>query len=283
MTSHWLLSFLVGLCALVVGTFAGYLAWRRALQFHLVGKSSVLACVPLFSGLLGGGAAIVMFLPYLLVPHDRFYSAADVVRVLGAVGLGSALLFAYYFVPRLLAIEHSPLLRGGVHLLFEFLACLIVTLAGIRFNVWSPIPATEIALGNWAWPATILWMLLAMNVVKLLDGLEGAASVVLLVGAIAVFYTTLGTDEHFLNAFAAAVAGASLASLRLTAYPARLSLRGAGSSVAGFLFAVLTVLARQKTIAALLFIFPLGLVVVLIATAALGLLERIFFPDTGEE
>ena len=42
----------------------------------------------------------------------------------------------------------------------------------------------------------------------------------------------------------------------------------------GFVFALLTVLARQKTVAALLLIFPLFVIVILVGGAMLAFLER---------
>jgi len=265
--------------ALVAGFVAGYMAWGRAVRVHAAGQSSPMACLPLLAGVVAGLAVILALLPGLMAPHDKFYTPHDVIGIVLAVSVSVILLFCWYFYPKYLPAVFSPGMRWCVHFVFELVACVCVSLAGVRFSVLSPIPGTEVGLGAWAWPATIVWMLVAMNVVKLLDGLEGAASVLLLVAAVAVFHTTLGTQEHFLNAFAAVLAGASLASLRFTAYPARMSLRGAGSSVAGFLFAVLTVLARQKTVATLLLVFPLILVVILVGGIVLGGLERILFSD----
>jgi UDP-GlcNAc:undecaprenyl-phosphate GlcNAc-1-phosphate transferase len=171
-----------------------------------------------------------------------------------------------------------------ISLCLEIVASLIVVGAGVRFSILSVGTGAELPLGEWAVPLTVLWLVGATNVVKLLDGLEGAVSVLLLVGAVAVAYTTIGVPEHFLNAFSIAMIGATLASLRFNAYPARLSLRGPGSAFAGFLFAVLTVLARQKTVAALLLVFPLLLIVIIVGGAMLSFLERtVLIGDNDKE
>lgn len=268
--------------AFVVGTLAGYIVWHKMLGAGQRGTSDWRAALPLFSGSLAGAAGLLASLDVLLAPQDRFYSAGDAARILLSMMVGISIVYSGYFVVRSPAGFRQLLLRHVVRFLLELVACLLVTIAGIRFSVMSALPGREIALDSWAIPATVAWMLIAMNVVKLLDGLEGAVSVLLLVAGVAVFYTTLGTPEHFLNGFAFILVGSSLASLRFTAYPARLSLRGPGSACAGFLFAVLTVLARQKTVAALLFVFPITVVLILIGGAVLSGLERLIFPDREE-
>jgi UDP-N-acetylmuramyl pentapeptide phosphotransferase/UDP-N-acetylglucosamine-1-phosphate transferase len=78
------------------------------------------------------------------------------------------------------------------------------------------------------------------------------------------------------------IAAAALASLRFNLYPARLPIGGSGTALLGFLFAVLTVLARQKTIATFLLVLPLGLIVVVIGGYMLTFLERSMSFGSGE-
>lgn len=274
---------LVGTVSVFAGVATGYAAWRkRSASPTTVGKVSPKAAMPLIAGFVAGSLAMLAFFPALLAPRDRFYTERQALQILAAVNVSALLLFSIYFQERFFAKVNGWATRFAVRFLIELFACLVVIAAGVRFSVLSPIPGKELALDGWAWLATLAWMLVAMNTVKLLDGIEGAASVLLLVASVAIFYTTWGSEEYFLHTFAVVLAGASLASLRFTAYPARWSLRGAGSSVAGFLFAVLTVLARQKSVAALLFIFPLALVLVLLAGAVLSGLERILFSDRDQ-
>ncbi|MCX7624970.1 MAG: hypothetical protein N2Z21_01965 [Candidatus Sumerlaeaceae bacterium] len=272
----------VGSASVVAGVVAGYVAWRKIGPSAAEEKSSPKAALPLIAGVAAGSLAMLFFLPAVLAPRDRFYTERQALQILAAVNASTFLLFGVYYLERIRSLASSWHRRLFLRLVIELLACLVVIAAGVRFTVLSPIPGKEIPLEGWAWLATLVWMLVAMNTVKLLDGIEGAASILLLVASVAIFYTTWGTEEYFLQTFAIALGGASLASLRFTAYPARWSLRGPGSSVAGFVFAVLTVLARQKSVAALLFIFPLALVLIVLAGAVLSGLERILFSDRDQ-
>jgi len=166
--------------------------------------------------------------------------------------------------------------------ILEIAAAVLVVAGGVRFGVVS-IGERSFELGAWSPVLTVLWILVAMNVVKLLGGLDGAANVLLLAASAAIFYFAMGGGEHFLSVLALVVGAAALGSLRFNCYPARLPLSPRGHAVAGFLFAVLTVLARQKTVAFLLLIFPLALVAILLGGAMLAFLERTMMPGGDGE
>jgi len=283
MGTHGWLTLATSVVAFLAGMVGGWTAMSLASKKKHLHTHSWLAAVPLCAGMFVSLMFIIFIAPALLSPHDRFYSVHDAMRLTAAIGCGLVLILVGYttysgsFFQKRKAL--SLLLRFGM----DLLACIVIIAAGVRFSVFSPLPGKEYTLGGWAAFATLAWMLVAMSAVKLLDGLEGAASVLLLVSGVAVFYTTVNSDEHFLNAFAASLIGASLASLRFTAFPGRFSLRGPGSAAAGFLFGVLTVLARQKTVAALFCLFPLVLVVILVGGSVLSGLERAIFPGREDK
>jgi UDP-N-acetylmuramyl pentapeptide phosphotransferase/UDP-N-acetylglucosamine-1-phosphate transferase len=154
------------------------------------------------------------------------------------------------------------------------IAAFLSVAAGIRFGVVTPIVGPSMDLGGWAPAVTTIYIIGATYCVMLLNGIHGAPNVLLLVSAGLVYFMSIGASEHVLAAMCAVVAGSALGSLRFNIYPARLHLGFGGTAVAGYLFAVLTVLSRQKTVAALLLILPLLLIVVVVGGFMLSLLER---------
>ncbi|AXA35190.1 MAG: hypothetical protein D6691_08965 [Candidatus Hydrogenedentota bacterium] len=284
---------LIGAVACLAGMVLGYRGWKRSQPTGSVRSSQVsyYAAAPLVGGFVAGLLVLIAALQTIVGTNDRFYSVTSALRVSLGVLVGVLLIFAGYYRYRpysevedrgaAASSASSNRVCGLPHwlyrLILEVLAGLSAVAVGVQFSILSIGAGKEIALGGWSLILTLAWILLAMNVVKLLDGLEGAVVVLVLVAAVAVCYTTLGTGEHFLNALSACLIGASLAALRFNAYPARLSLRGPGTACAGYLFAVLTVLARQKTVAALLLIFPVFLILLILAGAMLSVLERTLF------
>jgi len=283
---------LVGLVACVVGMVLGYYGWKRSQSGapYPQPQVSYYAAMPLVGGFVAGLLVLIAALQTIVGTNDRFYSVPSALRIALGVLVGVLLIFAGYYryrpysetddAPGVVTASSSRVLglpQWIYRLVLEVLAGLSAVAVGVQFSILSIGAGKEIVLGSWSILLTLAWILLAMNVVKLLDGLEGAVVVLVLVASVAVCYTTLGSGEHFLNALSASLIGASLAALRFNAYPARLSLRGPGTACAGYLFAVLTVLARQKTVAALLLIFPVFLILLILAGAMLSVLERTLF------
>lgn len=154
-----------------------------------------------------------------------------------------------------------------------FIVACIASQLGIRFGVLSVGTASH-ELGHWSLPVTVAWVVVAAAVVQLLAGIAGAAVVVLLTASAAVFHVTLGAHEHVLNGLSLVFLCASIGVLGFHLPPARLPLSASATVFPGFLFAILTVLARQKTAATLLLVFPLSVAVILAVGFMVSFLER---------
>lgn len=301
-----MLEIVIGVVSFLAAVVVGYRSWRvrRRLGEKLAGTVSLkrrfglLAAAPVASG-FGAGMLLLAVFSSKIASNDRFYTPGSARLVAlsvlagGAVILCGELLLAAGIVAgsypwtnreRMQRVEtRAHRYRWLLDLFLETVAAVIVVGAGTRFSQISIGPEHGFVLGKWSAALTVLWLVVATNIVKLLDGLEGAANVLLLIASVAVFYVTLGVSEHFLNAFSVVVASAVLASLRFNFFPARLAMGGSGTAFVGFVFAVLTVLARQKTVAALLLFFPLVVVVLLVGGAMLTLLERTVSIGEGDK
>lgn len=296
----------VGIASFLTTMTLGYVCWRgrQRLQkrFSTVlppNAANPQAIVPVLGGISVGLVLICLFAGKI-VPDDQFYSVGAAISASLAVLAGGLLVSFGHFLLLTSWIVFAGLSSGsekgdGAGRLAAFmrwkwityaapllLASMLVAAAGVHFRVLGIASERNVQLGMWGPTLTVAWLIIATLVVQLLTGIEGAANVLLLVVSAAVFYSTLGTREHYLNAVTVAVMASSLASLRFNFFPARLSLTAGGTGYLGFVFAVLTVMARQKTVAALLLVFPLALVVILIGGAMLGLLERTMSADSDD-
>lgn len=300
--SRLMLEGVVALASFVGAMMAGYRSWRAwnglkgRLPAGVSQRSGHLGDNPVFAGVLLG-LAVTAAAAGALLPGDRFHSVGGALTIIGAIATGLVLILhgqSAMMMPSLLSVlagkdpvsdaakDRLNLLARRVRRLqplLEMTAAVLVVAAGVRFGVVS-VGERSFELGAWSPVLTLIWIMVAMNVVKLLGGLDGAANVLLLVASVAIFYFAIGGGEHFLSALALAVAGAALGSLRFNCYPARMPLSLRGHAVAGFLFAVMTVLARQKTVAVLLLVFPLALVVIVLGGAMLAVLERTMMPGS---
>jgi UDP-GlcNAc:undecaprenyl-phosphate GlcNAc-1-phosphate transferase len=218
------------------------------------------------------------------LPGDRFYPNWEALLI-AAVPVVAGLAFLILdivFPPRVFARHKvirpepppgTPVARSFWLIGLLTAAALTGTLCGIQFPIVAVV-GEKLNLGEYSALASLAWLIIATLVVKMLDGLDGAASLLLLLTAGMVCYTTMQSIEYLLSTFSIILIGVVIGSIRFHMYPARLALRGGGSLFIGFLFAVLTVLARQKSITAGVVIIPVLLLALLLGGAMLGILER---------
>lgn len=105
----------------------------------------------------------------------------------------------------------------------------------------------ELHPGAWGILINIFWVALLSNAINLIDGLDGLATGVSLIGALALGVIALifGVTEAALAC--AALSGALIAMLYFNMYPARLYLGDSGSLLIGYLFAVFSFLVPMKS------------------------------------
>jgi len=287
-SNRLLLDGCAGGVAFLAALLTGYVCWRAlerrgsAIGVQRWGGERLRALfgfLPLWIGCVCGLAVIAVLRRNLT--GDRFYEPAVALKV-GLAPLLAGLVFLLVDM-----IKPKPVVQPGgragagrtagrtaLMLAAQLVASGVVVLAGIVFPILSVAPGNTVELGTLAPIATIAWLLFATSFVKLLDGLHGAALFLLLLAALAVGLVTSFNNEFFLNAYAAVVTGAVIGSLRFHLHPPRIVQSGGATAFVGFMFAVLTVLARQKTVAALLIVLPLVVVVLVAGGLMLGFLER---------
>lgn len=305
------LEVLVGIAALGAAIASGYRAMGagKRLQAKL-GEGvaipqdkvqSAFGKLPLVTGAIVGLMLVAVFAGSL-ASGDRFYRAMQAARI-AIAGAGGVFLIAYgmLILTFLFVSRHYKLLatdrKAEAAALFErfeqrqwlrrfvlvLLAAVLVVWAGVRFEVATILPGRELDLGWFAPYLTVFYIVLATYAVVLLNGIHGAPNLLLLVASVLVFFWTIGGNEYFLAAFAIVLIGASLGSLRFNLHPARLPMDLDGTAVAGFLFATLTVLSRQKTMAAMLLLLPLMLIVIVLGGMMLSGLEKTIGMDSAEK
>jgi len=119
------------------------------------------------------------------------------------------------------------LTRVGV----EIAVAVALWLVHIRAGLFG-VPALDLAL-------TIAWVLVIVNALNLLDNMDGLASGVAAIAALAFFVLAAAQDDYLVAALAAALAGVSIGFLRHNFPPARIFLGDAGSLLLGFMLATL--------------------------------------------
>ncbi len=153
-------------------------------------------------------------------------------------------------------------------LIFSTIAVLLVLAGGLNFDgITNPLGGT-IGLDFWkihtSYFGTILvgveiisflWLMGMIYTVKILDGLDGLATGVVMIGALAVAALAGGTTKFFqpdVSLVALVLAGSCLGFLFLNFYPAKIFLGEGGGQFLGLMIGVLAIIAGSKIATALL-------------------------------
>jgi len=271
--SNLLLPIASGGVALAAALVAGYIMWHARIK-STSDSDTLGGAGPLVVGLLAGVLVLVATVSQF-IDLDRFYTSSSAISAISGTVIAALVILG---IPMLCNSKDSLNRRLTISFLAILLASFIVTSFGIRFTILDLPLLGVITLGQWAICVTVIWLMFTVGVVKLLDGLYGAASVVLIVAGGAGVLAHIAYHEYFLTGLSLVFCGAALGALRFNMSAERLPLRGVGTLLVGFLFGVLTVLARQKSVALILLLSPIAVILVLAAGAMLTFLERSLLP-----
>src|SRR5439155_21137080 len=235
------------------------------------------------------GAALALAIVVMLTP-----AVGGMARLLGVVDkpdgrrlnrspiprLGGLALFLGVLVPGLAFLPLGPETRGL--LLGAAVATTVGAIDDFRGLRWweklaGQIAAAAIPTGFGIWidrftfpflgvhdlpswlgvPASILWIVAIMNMINLLDGLDGLAAGVCAIsgGTFCVIALSLGKPDAAI--VSAIVVGATVGFLRHNFYPARIFTGDSGALLLGFVLATISVQGLLKTAATVALFFPL--------------------------
>jgi UDP-GlcNAc:undecaprenyl-phosphate GlcNAc-1-phosphate transferase len=184
----------------------------------------------------------------------------------------------------------------------QILAAGLLVLSGIQLLfVWFPSQGTVVIGSDLGVPLTVAWVLLMVNAVNLIDGLDGLAAGISVIAAGAFFvYLYAGPTPAFIQPnppaalLSAVTAGAALGFLPYNFYPARIFMGDSGSMLLGALLAAATISGVGQTVEpsggdiaafSIPILIPLIVLAVPLSDVALAVVRRIrrgrpvFAPD----
>jgi len=152
--------------------------------------------------------------------------------------------------------------RFGIHAEKKLYGQLVVIVAlmllGQRIDTLTLPLIGTFALGGWAWPFTLFWYLGFINSMNLIDGLDGLASGISILGCVALVVIAMAIEQMFSTLFAATLCGATVAFFYWNISKRKIFLGDSGSMWMGLALAILTVnLNRQASISLPILVAPM--------------------------
>lgn len=193
---------------------------------------------------LGGGVAVFLGLVFafaatILIARQWGY-------LLGDVSMKWRMLFAA--AAAILAIgliDDIWRLRGRQKLLLQFVIVSALVGSGTIVNSVSII-GFQIQLGAFAFPATVLWLLISVNALNLIDGADGMATTAGAIICLGLGFTSLAMGAPLSAVVGFALAGALGGFLCFNRPPASIYLGDAGSMMIGLIVGALAVWSSFK-------------------------------------
>jgi UDP-GlcNAc:undecaprenyl-phosphate/decaprenyl-phosphate GlcNAc-1-phosphate transferase len=193
----------------------------------------------LFVGVMGAGA-LAYFMPDL---HDVFRLSSEAL----GIGVGATIIFV------LGAVDDLRTLPAPVKLAGQVFACGIMFLFGVKMQ-FVLLPNQVVSLGDdVSVLVTVVWLVVMINAVNLVDGLDGLAAGIVAIAAACFFvYTFELQAENLLGPAPSAplvaitIVGASLGFLRYNFHPASIFMGDSGSNLLGLLLGAATVVGVGK-------------------------------------
>jgi len=183
----------------------------------------------------------------------------------------------------------------------QVLAAGVLILTGVELLFfWFPTQGVISLSADLAVPLTVAWVLIMVNAVNLIDGLDGLASGIVAIAAAAFFVwvyvepSSFPESAHTAALLCAVAAGAAIGFLPYNFYPARIFMGDSGSMLLGLLLAAATIAGVGRTlqphgadvaafaIPVLIPIFVLAVPLIDVALAVIRRLRRgrpVFAPD----
>lgn len=185
-------------------------------------------------------------------------------------------------------IDDIKELSAKTKLSLQILATIVLVLFGIKINVLTnPFnPGEVIHLGMLSVPLTIFWIIGVTNAVNLIDGLDGLASGLSMIGAITLGLVAWSHEGQWIILVCSMIlAGSILGFLKYNFHPAKIFLGDTGALFLGFTLATLSVLGLTKGAAAISIFVPIVVLGVPILDTLFAIVRRymnkqpIFKPD----
>jgi len=155
-------------------------------------------------------------------------------------------------------------------------AAMVLVLFGYGVPVLTNPFSGSFSSGAISIPLTVAWVLIVVNAINLIDGLDGLAAGAVLIAAVTLWWVGRSHSDFYVMFLSALLIGATLGFLRYNFPPARIFMGDTGSHFLGLTIAAASLLENRKGTAAVTLLLPLVALAVPILDGVAALMRRIW-------
>ncbi len=169
------------------------------------------------------------------------------------MGLSYVTIFAVGAIDDVVQLKPWPKLFGQI-----IAAAIAVTSGLVVGSIVNPFaPGELISLGWFAYPVTVIYLVAYVNIINLIDGLDGLASGITFIASVTMFVIAWMAGRFDAAAISIALAGSALGFLKYNFNPASIFLGDSGSLLLGFVLGTVSLLTVTRFAGLTTMIVPL--------------------------
>ena len=138
----------------------------------------------------------------------------------------------------------------------------IAWFSGLLIDQFTLFKYLSIRFSYFSFPVTVLWIVVFMNAINLIDGLDGLASGIVAIASIFIFVISLLVDNGSVSVLSLMLLGSIVGFYFYNFPPASLFMGDGGAYFLGFMYATIGLMGIKKSSVAVLFIIPIILLLI---------------------
>ncbi len=167
-------------------------------------------------------------------------------------------------------------LSAIVKLLGQLIAATLVVSTGLTINVLSvPFLVENFELGIWSYPISVLWIVAITNAINLIDGLDGLAAGISLIGIATIAFMAGAAGKGLILTLALILIGSIIGFLFYNFHPAKIFMGDTGALFLGYAIAILSLLGLYKSVTLFSFLVPILILGVPIFDTSFAIIRRV--------
>ncbi len=217
-----------------------------------------------------GGLAIFLAFIFSFVAFNIFFEKA--LKLSFNIYLYSIALSLSFLVG---FIDDIVNITAPYKLLLQVITAFIASLSGLLIDQVTISKFITIRFGYFSYIFTILWIILFMNAINLIDGLDGLASGIIGLASIFIFIISIITNNIFVSYVSLILLGSIIGFYFYNFPPAKIFMGDGGAYFLGFMYSTIALMGIKKSSVAVLFIIPIVLLIIPLVDIMMVILKRI--------
>lgn len=167
-------------------------------------------------------------------------------------------------------------LSAKVKFIIQLIVAIMIVSTGLKMEFLSlPFLPERIELGWFSYPFTVLWIVGITNAMNFIDGLDGLAAGLSVIGLSTIAFMALSGGKILILSLSVVVIGSTLGFLFYNFHPAKIFMGDTGSLFLGYVIAILSLLGLYKSVTLFSIVIPIIILGVPIFDTTFAVIRRL--------